>query len=474
MRSLSPIPNPRASSRRHWLRATGLGLTGLGSDWLCRLQAASAADATSPPRQSQACVFIFLFGGPSHIDLWDMKPHAPVEVRGEFQPVATNAPGIRLCEHLPRLSRQADKLILLRSMTHQMPVHGPACSELYTGRPYQLPPVTDQARPDDWPSVASLGNRYAPSPRGVPPSIVLPVYSHFVGQSKRIAGQTGGRMGEQFNPLLIECDPSQTEFEYEGFRRLPEVGQDRLEDRRLLVKRLQSSINAVPESSSPAAARYAAHAENAHSLLHQQALHHALDLRRVSAARRDRFGRTRFGQSLLLAARLVESGVPLVTVNFDDDSKLDKRSPMWDTHHDNFAKLKQTLCPIFDQAFAAFVEDLSDRGLLESTLIVATGEFGRTPRVGQFSQNAMTLSTGRDHWPHAFTALLAGGGLRGGQTYGATNRDGGRIADRPVTPADLSATMLDHLGVDPSQEYEDHFQHVRRPLSTGRVLTELL
>ena len=473
MQGLPTMPSRQSSSRRRWLRTVSGGLIGFGGGGLDRLRAASARSATPAELRANSCVFVFLFGGPSHIDLWDMKPRAPVEVRGEFRPTATSVAGMHVCEHLPKLAAQADKLTLLRSMTHQMPVHGPACSELYTGRPYQLPPVTDQARPDDWPSVASLATRYAPAPVGSPPSIVLPVFSHFVGQSKRIAGQTGGRMGEQFNPLLIECDPSQEDFEYEGFRTLPGVGQNRLAERRRLVEQLQALRGFAAGESSPAETRYQAHAATAYSLLHRQKLHQALDLQRVPASRRDRYGRTRFGQSLLMAARLVEAEIPLVTVNFDDESKFDKRSPMWDTHHDNFSKLKKTLCPIFDQAMAAFLEDLSERGMLASTLIVATGEFGRTPRVGQFSQNAMTLATGRDHWPHAFTALLAGGGVRGGQIYGSTSRNGGHVADAPVTPADLSATMLHHLGVDPHLEYEDPLQKVRRRLSSGRVIAGL-
>ena len=189
--------------------------------------------------------------------------------------------------------------------------------------------------------------------------------------------------------------------------------------------------------------------------------------------RRESYGSTKFGQSLLLASRLVESGISLVTVNFDHESKFDKRSPMWDTHDANFSKLKTPLCPVFDQSFAAFLEDLDQRGLLESTLVVALGEFGRTPKVGQFSQNAMTLKTGRDHWPHAFTALMAGGSIGGGQVYGATTNNGGYVAENPVTPADLSATILQHLGVDPSLEYHDEFQNVQRKLSLGIPIEDL-
>ena len=466
---LNPHRHQTGLNRRELLHIGGLSLLGLNSWELARLRALAGDSADSPSQRHRinSCVFVFLFGGPSHIDLWDMKPEAPVEVRGEFNPIATSVPGIQLCEHLPKLARQMDQFTLLRSMTHHMPVHGPACSEMYTGREYFGPPTTDQARPEDWPSVSSLVTRYGKSAGRLPPSVVLPLYSQFVGQSKRIAGQTGGRMGEQFNPVLIDCEPGKVDFEVQGFHLLPGVGPGRLDQRRGLLRHLESARGVATDDFGPAARTYAEHSEMAYSMLHQQAFRDALDLQRIPPPMRERYGYTNFGQSLLLARQLVEAGISLVTVNFDHESKFDKRSPMWDTHHDNFAKLKDPLCPLFDHAFAAFLEDLAERGLLETTLVVATGEFGRTPKVGQFSQNAMTLKTGRDHWPHAFTVLLAGGGVPGGHVYGATTRNGGHVADKPVTPADLSATMLHHLGVDPSLEYHDQFQNVRRRLTVG-------
>jgi uncharacterized protein (DUF1501 family) len=198
-----------------------------------------------------------------------------------------------------------------------------------------------------------------------------------------------------------------------------------------------------------------------------------LDLRREPEAVRERYGQTTVGQSLLLARRLVEAGVSLVTVNWQDETKIDGVNTCWDTHQNNFGKLKDLLCPLFDRAFPAFLEDLHERGLLETTLVVAVGEFGRTPKMGQFTQSSNTQKTGRDHWPHAFTALLAGGGIRGGQVYGATTRDGGYAADKPVSPADLTATVLYHLGIDWTQEYTDEFQGLRNRLSDGRPVRDL-
>jgi len=340
---------------------------------------------------------------------------------------------------------------------------------MYTGREYFGPPTTDQARIEDWPSVSSLVMRYGKSAQRLPPSVVLPTYSQFVGQSKRIAGQTGGRMGENFNAVLMAGDPSQADFEVQGFKRLPTVGSGRLAGRRRLLSRLEDDGAQANDYGLPAEA-FSRHAEMAYSMLEQPAFRRALDLRSVPSRQRERYGPSKFGQSLLLASRFVEAGISLVTVNYDDKTRFDKVSPQWDTHHDNFPKLKGHLCPLFDQAFSAFLEDLHQRGLLETTLVVATGEFGRTPKIGQFTQNAMTKKTGRDHWPHAFTALAAGGGVRGGQVYGSTTRNGGQAADRPVSPADLAATMFHHLGVDVSRTYADHFQRVPRKICEGRPI----
>jgi hypothetical protein len=448
-------------------RTAGLPMAG-------RLHAAerSAESVHSLPGRAKRCVFIFLFGGPSHLDLWDLKPHAPREIRGQFQPIATSTPGVEISELLPRLAEQSHRYCLVRSMTHQMPVHGPACSEIYTGRPYFGPPVTDQATPEDWPSLSALVQRYGPLHSGLASSIVLPWYTQFVGQDRRIAGQTGGRMGEEFNPLVVEGNPTDRQFRLQGVDPLPGQSPQRLDDRRRLLAQLQA-LPAAESASHKSLALLDRHYAAAYALLERAQSAGAFELYREPDAVRARYGWSRFGQSLLAARRLVEAGVSLVTVNWDDDSRTDKVSPHWDTHHDNFRRLQELLCPPFDQGLSAFLADLDDRGLLEETLVVALGEFGRTPRIGLVTQNGMTEPTGRDHWPHAFTAVLAGGGIRGGQVYGATNAVGGFVADRPVTPADLSATVLAHLGIDPRWQYHDHFQRVSRSLSEGNVLRDL-
>ncbi|MCI0462169.1 MAG: DUF1501 domain-containing protein [Gemmataceae bacterium] len=468
---LSPQDRPTSlfhyRTRREFLRAGALSLLGLSLSDLARLRAAATPSPTTTRRRRNSCVFLFLFGGPSHIDLWDMKPAAPDQIRGEFRPVATRVPGVQVCEHLPRFAQLLDRVCLLRSMTHRMNVHGPACSEVFTGREYFGPPTTDQATREDWPSLSSLVMRYGSPRGGLPSSAVLPWYLQFPGQPRRIAGQTGGRMGERHNAFLLRGDLGRADFEFEGLRLRDELPGDRLRQRRNLLRQVETR-----PLTGQATTAFDDNARIAHELLGSQAAQ-ALDLRREPRSVRERYGLTAVGQSLLLARRLVESGVGLVTVNWQDETIIDGVNTCWDTHQNNFAKLRNLLCPLFDQAFPAFIQDLHDRGLLETTLVVAVGEFGRTPRLGQFTQSTNTQASGRDHWPNAFTALLAGGGVRGGQVYGSTTSDGGYVADRPVTPADLTATILHHLGIDFSLSYEDEFQRLRHQLSDGRPVLDL-
>ena len=454
-------------ARRELLRIGGLSLLGLSTGRLESLRAQQPA----LPQRAKSCVFLFLFGGPSQIDLWDMKPNAPPEIRGEFRHAATNVPGIQICEHLPLMAGQMDKICLLRSMTHRMNVHGPACSEVFTGREYFQAPTTDQASREDWPSLSSMVMRYGSPAGGIAPSVVLPWYLQFPGQAKPIAGQTGARMGELYNALLVNGDVGKADYEITGLSLPADVPWRRMTERRGLLRNIDLGDDGRAGIGEPLA-MLDANRSRAWSLLENRA-GEILDLRRETEQTRQRYGQTTVGQSLLMARRLVEAGVPLVTVNWQDETYIDGVNTCWDTHRNNFSKLKELLCPLFDRAFSTFVADLAERGLLETTLVVALGEFGRTPRMGQFSQSANTQKTGRDHWPHAFTALLAGGGVRGGQVYGATNDNGGYVTDKPVSPADLSATILTHLGIDPSQTYHDEFQKLPRKLSEGSVVQGL-
>ena len=453
--------------RRELLRIGGLSLLGINQTDMARLQAQTAPTSGGTKRRKNSCVFLFLFGGPSHIDLWDMKPNAPLEIRGEFKPQSTRVPGIQICDRLPRLAQLMDQICLVRSMTHRMNVHGPACSEVFTGREYFQAPTTDEASREDWPSLSSMVMRYGSCRGGLPPSVVLPWHLQFPGQARRIAGQTAGRMNARHDPFLLTGDLGKPDFAMEGIHLTNDVSPDRLQARRSLLKGLQRSLSEKPIRES-----FDRHGQSVYELLGNR-VGDAFELGREPQTLRESYGQTTVGQSLLMARRLIETGVSLVTVNWQDETKIDGTNTCWDTHQDSFSKLKGLLCPLFDQAYPAFIQDLKDRGLLETTLVVAIGEFGRTPRMGQFSQSNNTKKTGRDHWPHAFTALLAGGGVRGGQVYGATTSDGGYVKEMPVTLADLTATILYHLGIDFKQDYLDEFQKLPRHLSEGNPLRDL-
>lgn len=457
-----PQCSSRPFHRRELLRIGGLSLPGISLPQLFALQSASAHQTPAAPAKS--CVFIFLFGGPSQLDLWDMKPRAPREIRGDFHPIQTSAPGVEICEHLPLLAGVMHHVCLVRSMHHRMPVHGPACSEIYSGRPYPLPPITDQARREDWPSLSALVTRFGPLRNGLPSAVVLPWLSQFRGQQLPIAGQIGGRMGSQFNPFLLAAGLDNGLFDAQELQPGDTAAAHRLTQRATLLKHLQ---NSAIDPKAAAAQLLERHQQTAFAMLESGRIGQAIDLETESPEVLQRYGNSVFGRSLLAARRLVQAGVPLVTVNWYDESFNDKVSPHWDQHNHIFPTLKDRMLPVFDKAFSAFLHDLHERRLLDSTLVTAAGEFGRTPRIGQFTQNAMTEANGRDHWPHAFTVLLAGGGVNGGQVFGSTDQHAGQVRDYPVTPADLTATILKHLGVDPGLQYWDPFQQQRQALTEG-------
>jgi hypothetical protein len=278
-------------------------------------------------------------------------------------------------------------------------------------------------------------------------------------------------MGRSHDAVLVDGDPNKDDFQVKGFELAEDVSEQRLVRRRKLLGQFDRS-GPIPATRNLDVSGRHRDTLRAFDFLQQQA-GRAFNLDRESAAVRDAYGRTRIGQSLLLTRRLIEAGVPLVTVNWIDPTKIDGVNTCWDTHQRNFPKLKTLLCPMFDQTFPTFLDDLDQRGLLETTLVVAVGEFGRTPKMGEVTQSNNTKSTGRDHWPHAFTALLAGGGVRGGQVYGSTTRNGGHVADQPVTPADLHATIYHHPGIDSQQTYFDEFQRGQQVLCEGRRVREL-
>ena len=336
-------------------------------------------------------------------------------------------------------------------------MHGPAMSELYTGRPYPFPPITDQSRPEDWPSMSSLAMRFGQPNNGLPPSIVLPWYLQFPGQSRLIAGQTAGRMGRSHDAVLVDGDPNKDNFRVKGFELADDVSIDRLDRRRNLLSQFERSGPIRTDRNIDVASRHR-DTLRGFDFLQQQA-GRAFNLDRETAAVRDAYGRTRIGQSLLLTRRLLEAGVPLITVNWAKQNR-----DQWDTHAKNYPRLKNMLPP-FDRGRSTFLSDLKHRGLLETTLVVCVGECGRTPWINK--------DAGRDHWPDCYSVVLAGGGTRPGTVFGASSRHASYPTLYPVGPWDLGATMFHCLGIPPDQ----HIQNRRGqpiPLSPGRVIDGLL
>jgi Protein of unknown function (DUF1501) len=417
-----------ALTRRGFLRsggALGLGLSGVGWSW-----AASPPTATASPKSVASCILIFYYGGPSHLDTLDPKPNAPAEVRGEYRTISTAVPGVRVCEHLPRMARLMDRVALVRSLHHPMRNHNSAAAEALTGR---TPAGGDQELLTDDPrGMPTLGSAvtYALGRRAhTLPYVALPYTIYNVVQ---LPGQTPGLLGGAYDRFQVEGDPSSPEFRIAAFEGTAELG-----DRAALLRGLDASRLPGP------AARAGVNRDRALRLLASPEVRRLFDIRKESPRARDRYGRHRLGQSLLLARRLVEGGVNFVAVY---DGQTNGQDANWDSHEKLFARHRQ-LIPPSDQAVSALVEDLDERGLLDTTLVVALGEFGRTPKVNG--------SGGRDHWPDCYTALLAGGGVTGGAVYGASDKIGAYPAADPVTPADLAATIFWRFGFDPAAEVID-------------------
>ena len=428
--------------RRQAIRAGGLSLFGLSLADLLRGRA--AAKATGPPRPAsfgaaKSCVVIFLKGGPSHLDMFDMKPDAPAEIRGEFRAIATAVPGMRVSEHLPRLARIADKLLVVRSLSHKDNGHPSGAYQMTTGRAYpRAQNLADISTREDHPhvgaSVAAVAGRSCP----MSPFVMVPQYLVVNGQFR--SGQNAGFLGNRFDPLVPGGDPSSADFRPVDLGLGEAFDPTQFRSRRTLLDSLNASR--VDLGQDKTILDFDGFHDKAFDMLTGGRARQAFDIAAEPAAVRDRYGRHALGQSALLARRLVEAGVRLVHVNCI--SSLLEPMSTWDSHKDNFAILKNHRLPQADSAVAALIEDLSERGLLDETLVVVTGEFGRTPKINS--------GAGRDHWPDAFSVALAGAGLPGGAHYGATDKYGAYPIDRPVSPARLAATIFHALGIDPRRE----------------------
>jgi uncharacterized protein (DUF1501 family) len=454
-----------AVRRREFLRAGALSLFGLGLPTLLQGRAAANQAAGRPAR---ACILLFMWGGPAQQDTWDMKPAAPVDYRGEFRPIPTTVPGLQICEHLPRLARRAHKLALIRSMTHGNVDHLTAPHMLLTGRPAATGNLGD-----DFPSIGSVLARLGRGTPPLPPFVsMMPVVPNgaprFVEQTH---GQGAGWLGPLYQPLRIDADASLPDYRVADFALRAELPALRAGGRQQLLHALDGQLSRLERH--PDVQAMSAHYDRAFSLLASPEVARAFDVGRESRAVRERYGMNIHGQSVLQARRLVEAGVPVVTVFWPNDG-ITNVSVYWDTHSRNFIDLRTRLCPVTDLAFSALLDDLESRGLLDETLVVWTGEMGRTPRVGQsVVGGAGAGRDGRDHWGRVFTSVLAGGGIRGGVIHGSSDRYAAEPATNPTAPADLVATIYHCLGVDPHTEIRDR---LGRPvtLCEGQVIEPIL
>lgn len=452
----------RGIHRRELIQAGFTGLLGLG---MADILAARRAAAEAMPRPSRgpkakSVVLVFMTGAPAHQDIWDIDMNRPAEYRGEARSIKTNVPGIEISEHLPMLAKLADRYSIVRSMHHGTNVHEFGTHFMLTGVDAIPPGARHFATRADWPAMGSIVSWARPSVSGLPSAVILPTY---LNNGYGFSGQSGGIMGSRFDPWVVDKDPSKPDFRVPDLQPSPGMTADRLSSRRALldqVERQRRDLEGVFEVRQMTETQ-----EKAFTTLTAPQTRDAFDLSREPQAVRERYGMHMFGQGLLLARRLVEAGVGLVQANM---------GPMnnWDTHTNNFGQLKDRLLPPFDRAFSAFLEDLSGRGLLEETLVIAVGEFGRTPKLGADNGGGITDKAGRDHWGGVFSAVFAGGGVQGGRIVGKSDEAAAYPDGQEYHPSDVSATVFSALGISPRSEFRD-IQGRPFPVSAGDVIEPL-
>jgi len=427
-------------SRRHLLKVGGLGLLGLTLPKL--LQAESKLPRTKLKARAKSVIFLYQFGGPSHIDMFDMKPGAPEAFRGLHKPAATSVEGIAINERLPRLAKVMDKVTLIRSMHHSMKNHNPASYYALTGHAPPVDDITLRDSPELFPAYGSVVDRLAPGGGEMPTSVGLP---YVIGDGTITPGQGASFLGKMHDPLLVTRDPNKPDFALPELRLPANLSYERLMHRRSIQKVIDSQSKLLEESAQ--ARGLDSYYEKALAMLDSPKLRDAFNLSSESDKVRDDYGRTTYGQSCLLARRLIEAGTRFVTVYFSPNIGGTVGNG-WDTHGNNGVKMFPVIekyhLPMTDQTLPTLLTELDERGLLDTTLVVWMGEFGRTPK--------MNDQASRDHWPQCYTSLLAGGGVKRGFVHGESDKTASYPTRDPVRPDDLSATIYHLLGIDPHSE----------------------
>ena len=437
-------------SRRQMLQVGALGTLGLSLPMVLRAEADSGLKV-----RAKSVIFLHQFGGVPQQDTFDMKPNAPVELRGEFKPIASSVPGLDVCELLPRVSRIMNYMTVVRTVNHRTGAHNSAAYYSLTGHTPQVDIVSATASASDFPAYGSVVSKLAPSRKRVPTSVSLPWM--IADGVFRTPGEFAGYLGKEHDPLFITRNPNDPRFSVEELTLPIEVPLSRVTNRQALRSGL--AAHAQLNESIAAVRGLDSYQQKALSLLTSSETQRAFNISTEDPRLRDRYGRTPYGQSVLMARRLVEAGVRFVTVFY---------SPGivgWDSHQDNFKLLRQSLLPMTEQTLPTLIEDLESRGLLDDTLVVWTGEFGRSPKINK--------NAGRDHWPQCYTLLMAGGGMKRGFVYGASDSTASYPKDNPCTPDDISATMFYCMGIDPATELRNHINQPI-PVSRGTPIMPLL
>lgn len=450
---LRVAPAGSLPSRRDWLRLS-----------IPLFLAAQSGQARPLAPRAKSVLVVFTSGGMSQIDTIDPKPNAPEEIRGAFRTIPSALSSVRVCEHLPRIAKLLDRVTILRSMTHDDADHGSACYLTLTGQFHQQKSANPPPRPTDFPALGAVLHRVRPTDRF--PHSAFHINGPLLAPIEESAGQYGGFLGRGYDPIELG-NVTEGSTLLNGLT--PPVAGERYADRRILVDQLDK--RPLLSDSHPQLVR------KAYELVDSRPVREAFDLTKESEKLRDRYGRYRAGQACLLGRRLVEAGVPWVTVFFNhcirgqDDHPDSTDEYGWDTHNDIFDAMRNHLLPRFDQSFATLLEDLDTRGLLKETLVVCIGEFGRAPLVA-LEKNFAGTSPGRKHWPRCYSVILAGAGIRRGAIYGASDRRGAYPQANPVSPGDLYATLFHALGLAAETHYTDLANRPQR-MTTGEPVTAL-
>lgn len=443
-------------TRRGVLQVGSLGLAGLGLS-LSRLLANEDSEQRRIKPLADNCILLFLNGGPSHLDMWDMKPKAPDGIRGEFQPISTSLPGYQLSEHLPRLAQQMHLATVVRSMNHSVNnSHAAAVYASLTG--HDRGEQGGGTRPTDHPCLGGIMARLRPTAPTVLPQVHLPYMTKEGAGGPPQPGFFGGFLGHSYDPLFVLQDPNAPDFRVPELTLQTEVTSQRLTARRQLFE--ATGIATVEGRS--AQVEMSRMQGRALDILSSETTQRAFRLSEEAASLRDSYGRNVYGQSALLARRLIQAGTRVVTISWAPDA-----NATWDTHGSNFRTLKSTLLPQLDAACSSLITDLMDRGMLDRTLIAVFGDFGRTPKIN--ANNA-----GRDHWNFCYSLMMVGGGFQRGLIYGTSDSTGAFPATHPLVPGDIVSTIYRALGVLPTTEIYDQFQRPYRVVPGGEIIPELL